>query len=144
MRSPAVLVIAVMLAGCGGVGAPRSDEGEVKVADGVRSISKTDPKTSLRFEIQTAGPSTMLTIAATNTLPAGVRTQLEGKRISATCAVAGVTVAPPLAQAWPDLATPFHTTLQTKRPVPVADRATTCTLRIAGTAGAPFSQVKLR
>ena len=137
-RAGPLLAVLLALAGCGADGA---DTG-LQVRDGVRSIAATDPETELRFVVQTAGPSTTLSIEATRDLPAGVRTQLEGRRLTATCAVPGATVAA-LPREWPDLDAPYTINLQTQADVPIADRATTCTLRTRS-GGTPFAQVKLR
>ncbi len=138
----ALALVAAALAGCGGEGTTSSDEGKLRVRDGVRAIGRTDSRTGLYFEVQTTRLSSTLSIRATRDLPAGVRTQVEGRRITATCAIPGTTVAA-LPRTWPDLAAPYVTTLQTRTPVPGADRVTTCTLRTKRM-GAPFAQVTLR
>lgn len=137
-RRAAILAALLALTGCG------ADTGDhdLRVRDDVHSIAETDPETGLRFAVITAGPSTTLTVEATRDLPAGVRTQLEGRRLTATCAVPGSTVAV-LPREWLDLDEPLTVNLQTKPVAAVADRAVSCTLRTPG-GGPPFAGVKLR
>ena len=109
MKRAAVLVL-VLLAGCGGETAPG-----------------TDTETGLRFAVG----GNLLTVAATRDMPAGVRTQLEGRRVLATCDVPGTELAT-LPKTWDDVDEPFTTTLQAKRPVDLAAEATRCRLELGG------------
>ena len=109
------LVGLLVLAGCGGDTAPG-----------------TDLETGLRFEVQTTkGFGTTLTVSATRNLPAGVRTQLEGERVQATCEVPDTKVVS-LPKRWADLDEPFSTTLQTRGDVDVEAEATACRLVLDG------------
>jgi hypothetical protein len=135
MRHLVALAALLTLTGCGGTGAKQT-----VTNGGVVTVKKDDLKTGLEFKVQTApGFGTTLTVSATRDLPVGVRTQLEGKKLTATCAVPDTEVAT-LAHVWPDLDEPFESRLQTKGDVAVARRATGCSLALDGRT---FSDVDL-
>src|SRR5689334_6016578 len=130
MRHLAALAAVCALAGCG------EADGEKKTTTGqggAVTVEREEVQTGLEIKDQTdPGFGTTLTVTPTRYLPAGVRTRLEGRKLTATCAVPDVDVAT-LAHVWPDLDEPFESRLQTKDgDVSIAERATGCSLTLDG------------
>jgi hypothetical protein len=137
MRRFYPLLAVVALAGCGG---DTSGKKQTVTDGGVVTVKRVDLKTGLEFKVQTApGFGTKLFVTPTRDMPAGVRTELQGKRLRATCAVPGTSIVT-LEHEWPTLDDPFESSLQTKGDVPVAERATGCSLALDGKT---FSRVDL-
>jgi hypothetical protein len=125
-------VTAAAALGCAGeqpqpTGLPSVQE----AADAARVISRTDPRTGLRFEIEsnTLFGDSGLRIAFSPATPASLREQLRGADFMPGCDVPGVSVRG-FPQRWGDLDDEVGTALVADPAVSIADRATRCWLEI--------------
>jgi hypothetical protein len=136
----AAALLAVTLTACGqdrGARAPAADAPSARVTiteGGTRLIARTDPRTGLRFEVQSSPPEfgggSGLYIRATSATPQSVRDQLDGARVTPSCRVPGIEVQS-YSQAWPAGGDHVGTALLPDDPnVVVAERVSTCELAV--------------
>jgi hypothetical protein len=127
----ALCAAAAVALGCADEQPRGQSDGEAEqVTDSVRAITRTDPRTHLRFEVQTNtmfGDSS-LHVAFSATTPASIREQLQGADVMPGCDVPGAIVRG-FPQHW-GRQDEIATALLVEPVVPVADRATRCWLEI--------------
>jgi hypothetical protein len=127
----AVVAVALTLgvAGCGGSGDGDANGTLRTTAAGTQIISATDPRTGLRFEVQTSavdGGSSVHVTTTTDT-PARVRRALEGRQLALSCRLRDAK-ARYFPSYWDDLDEPFGSALLVDDDASAAERVTSCML----------------
>ncbi len=126
-HAAAVAVLTLVVSGCGGSGG--DDTPGMRTEDGTQIIAATDPKTGLRFEVQTSTEfaSSGAYVSTTKATPERVRRDLEGEQLALSCDLRGVkaTYYPSF---WEDVDEPFGTALLVDGDASAAELVRSCML----------------